>query len=297
MPIWMILTLCAAVAQTTRFALQKRLAGGRLSPAGATFARFLFAAPLAVGAAAAGLAGQGLALPPLPAAFWGFVLLGGVAQIVATELTVALFAMRNFTVGVAFTKTEVVQAALFSLIVLGEKVSAGGVVAIAAGLAGMLVLARPPEPGAPLLNRAAAYGLAAGALFGVAAVGFRGATQALPPLPFVLTALVTLAAATCLQTALMAVWLRLRAPGQVGRTLRAWRATLPVGLTGALGSFFWFAAFALQNAAYVRALGQIEIVFTLAASTLIFGETLRGRELAGVALVVASVLILVLSLG
>ncbi|MBC7142520.1 MAG: EamA family transporter, partial [Rhodobacteraceae bacterium] len=64
-----------------------------------------------------------------------------------------------------------------------------------------------------------------------------------------------------------------------------------------LGSLGWFAAFSLQNAAYVRALGQVEIVFTLIASALVFRERLTGREGLGIALVVASVVLIVLSFG
>jgi drug/metabolite transporter (DMT)-like permease len=126
-------------------------------------------------------------------------------------------------------------------------------------------------------------------------VRLRGATLALEPAPFLLRALVALAVATTAQTVIMAVCLQVREPGQVARVLTGWRRTLPVGLTGMLGSLGWFAAFSLQNAAYVRALGQVEIVFTLLASVLIFGERLGRREALGIGLVVGSVLIVVLA--
>ncbi len=74
----------------------------------------------------------------------------------------------------------------------------------------------------------------------------------------------------------------------------AWRKTVWVGVTGVLGSAGWFAAFALQNAALVRAVGQVEIVFTLMVSALVFKERLSGRELLGIALVVASLVMIVL---
>ncbi len=51
-----------------------------------------------------------------------------------------------------------------------------------------------------------------------------------------------------------------------------------------IGSFCWFTAFTLQNAAYVNALGQIELIFSLAASALFFRERIAARELAGMAL-------------
>ena len=44
--LWIIATLCAATFQTIRFTLQKILADGNLSPLGATYSRFIFAAPL-----------------------------------------------------------------------------------------------------------------------------------------------------------------------------------------------------------------------------------------------------------
>lgn len=294
---WIAFTLCAAVLQTLRFVLQKRLSVTGLSTAGATFARFLFAAPLACGAALTLMLGAGESLPPLPVRFFTWVLAGGIAQILATDLTVRLFQMRNFVVGVAFTKTETVQVALFSVWVLGETVATVALLAMLLGLIGILVLSRPPEAGAPLFGRSAVFGLMAGGLFALAAIGYRGATVSLEPAPFLLRALVALAAATTAQTLIMALWLWLREPGEIGRVTIGWRKTLPVGVAGMLGSLGWFAAFSLQNAAYVRAVGQVEIVFTLLASRLIFGERMGWREAIGTVLVILSVLILTLEVG
>lgn len=297
MSLWVLFTLFAAATQTLRFVLQKRLKGAGLSTGGATFARFLFAAPIATAAALVALALSDWALPPLGIGFAGFVLIGALGQIVATFLTVALFSLRNFAVGIAFTKTETVQVAAFSALLLSETVSLAGWVAIAIGLAGVLTLSRTPEPGARRFGRAALYGVLAGALFGLSAIGYRGATLALAPLPFLGRAVVALAAATILQSVVMGLWLRWREPGEVGRVARHWRQTLPVGVTGVLGSFGWFTAFSLQNAAYVRALGQVEIVFTLLASALFFRERLALREGLGIALVVGSVVLIVLGFG
>ena len=289
MSLWIVATVMAAAAQTTRFVLQKRLGQAGLSATGATFARFVYAAPLALIAALATRAVLDVPLPAMGLRFWGFIAAGGLAQILATELTVRLFALRNFAVGVAFTKTEIVLVALFSALVLGEVPSGLGMVAIVVGFLGVVAMAR----GGPVTGQAALMGLAAGALFGVAATGYRGAALALEPAPFFLRATVALAAATALQTAAMAVWLGWRDSAAFARVLRGWRATAPVGITGMLGSLGWFTAFSLQSAAYVRALGQVELLFTLAASVAIFRERLRARELAGIALIGVSVVMLV----
>lgn len=297
MELWVAFTLLAAAAQTLRFALQKALGAGPLSPGGATFARFLYAAPLAAVSAGLALAWTGTALPPISPRFLGLVMAGGLAQIVATELTVRLFGLRSFASGIAFTKTETIQIALVSTLVLGEAVSSLGFLAIAIGFAGVIGLSRVKPGGQGGALRPIVYGLVAGGLFAIAALAYRGATLALEPAPFLLRALVALAAATAWQTLAMILWLSIREPGEIRRVLRGWRRTAPVGILGLLGSLGWFAAFALQNAAYVRALGQIEVVFTVLASTLYFRERLGPREIVAILLITLSVLLLVLGAG
>ncbi len=293
MSLWIWVTLFAGVVQTLRFMLQKRLKGIGLSTGGATFSRFLFGAPLAALGAVLVVQSTGETVPPLTLAFFAYAVAGGAAQVVATFLTVALFSLRNFAVGVAFTKTETVQVALFSWLVLGEAVGLWAMVAIGVGVIGVVLLVRGAA-GTRFDRRAALYGIAAGALFGVSAIGYRGATGELMPMGFVARALVALSLVTLMQSIGMAIYLRLRERGELGRVLGAWRKTVWVGVTGVLGSAGWFAAFALQNAALVRAVGQVEIVFTLMVSALVFKERLSGRELLGIALVVASLVMIVL---
>lgn len=291
--LWIWITLGAAVLQTLRFMLQKRLAGGGLSTGGATFSRFLFGAPIALVTAALTLAATGPV--PLPGArFWLFVALGGAAQVVATFLTVALFQLRNFAVGVAFTKTETVQVAAFSALILGEAVAGPGWAGIALGFLGVLLLSRAPR-GEAFSWRPMLYGVLAGGLFGLSSIFYRGATLELMPAGFFARASVTLACVTSVQALGMALYLRQAEPGELGRVLAAWRRTIWVGIAGVAGSAGWFSAFALQNAAYVRALGQVEIVFTLLVSALVFRERLSLREGAGIALVVASLVVIVLT--
>ena len=56
----------------------------------------------------------------------------------------------------------------------------------------------------------------------------------------------------------------------------------------------WFSAFALQNAAYVRALGQVELLFTFAASVFVFREKVAKSEVIGVILIVAAILLILI---
>jgi len=299
MSLWIPITLFAAFMQNLRFMLQKHLKDTRLSTGGATFSRFVFAVPFAL-ALVLILTASGLRALPAPSlGFFLYASVGGIAQILATLCVVALFSLRNFTVGITLKKTETVQTAIISLIVLGDAVSGWGVGAIAIGLVGVVLVSDPPGTGARLplrarlFNRASGLGLLSGALFGVAATGYRGASLALGNGDFVIRAAVTLAYVTLFQTLLMGMWLRFSNPGQIGAVLRSWRMTGLVGLTGVLGSLGWFMAFTLENAAYVKALGQVELVFTFLASIFVFHEKSSRRELGGIALVMASILLLV----
>lgn len=298
MELWIPITLMAATAQTARFVLQKRLKGTGLSTGGATFARFVYSAPLAVLAALAYSRSSGQVWPDLPLGFWVYALAGGTAQILATMCVVALFSHRHFAVGITFKKTEVLMSVLVGLIVLGEGVSWLGLGAILVGLAGVLLLSDPPGGAGTWLrriaNRAVGLGLASGVMFAISGVGYRGASLSLTTGDSFQRALVTLACVTTFQLISMALWLAWRERGEIARVLAAWRVAGLVGLTSLVGSACWFTAFTLQTVAYVNALGQIEVILSLLAGALIFGERISAREWQGVLLVGVSVVALVL---
>ncbi|MEW9919420.1 EamA family transporter [Marimonas sp. MJW-29] len=296
--LWIIVTIAAAAFQTVRFMLQKHLATATLSAGGATFSRFLYSLPFILILVALYVGSVGAGLPVLGPGFWGFGLLGASAQILATVCVVLLFKQRNFAVGITFKKTEVIQTVLVGWVLLGEGVSGLGFAAIGLGIVGLLLLSGGPETKgfrlADMTNRAAGLGIASGILFAFSAVSYRGATFAVLTDDPLMRAGVTLAAVVTMQMAIMLVWLRWREPGEIGRVWGARRVAIWIGLTSMGGSLCWFTAFALQNAAYVKALGQVELVLSVMASTLFFRERISAREWAGMAVLVGSILMLVL---
>ncbi|CUH39698.1 EamA-like transporter family protein [Jannaschia seosinensis] len=296
MSLWILATLFAATIQALRFLLQKRLAVGGLSPTAATFARFVYAPP----AIAAGLGlwlWSGGVLPEIRSGFWPFALSGAMSQILATICIVALFAHRSFAVGIAFSKVTVLLTVLTGFVVLGETVTRPALAAMAVGMGGVLILSVPAAGGWQVFNRAAALGLGAAAFFAVSAVGYRGASLAVASDAPLLRAAVTLGLVTLVQTAVLGIWLGLRDPAGLLAVFARWRVTLAVGATSLLGSLGWFTAYTLQNAAYVNAVGQVELIFSILISWLILGERQSPREWAGIALIGASVAVLVILRG
>lgn len=294
---WIALSIAAAAFQTLRFMLQKHLSMGALSAGGATLARFVYAAPFVAMLAAGYLTSTGAGWPGYSPLFWVYAIAGGLAQILATWAVVALFAERNFAVGIAFKKTEVVQTAIVGFVVLGDRLSLAGLGAILLGLAGVLLLSQTPGREGRWWRRigarAAILGLVSGAFFAVSAVGYRGATLEIASDDPFLRAALALAVVTTMQAAGLALWLGWREPGQVARVAAAWRTAVWMGLAGMGGSLCWFTAFTLQNAALVFAVGQVEVIFSLLAAWLVFGERLNAREGWGIALVTLSVMAVV----
>ncbi|MXW85059.1 MAG: DMT family transporter, partial [Boseongicola sp. SB0667_bin_21] len=203
--------------------------------------------------------------------------------------TVSLFSMRAFAVGITFKKTEVMLTALAGFVILGDMISGPGAAAIAFGFVGVLLLSDPPEGGS-IFNKAAGIGILSGILFALSAVTYRGATLALSSGDPVLTGGVTLAVVVLWQTLALGVWLWLKEPGQIVATLAAWRQTSIVSVFSLVGSWSWFAAFSLMNAAYVFAVGQIELILSILIGALWFRETLRPRELLGIGVLATSIL-------
>ena len=145
-------------------------------------------------------------------------------------------------------------------------VSAIGVFALSIGQARISMAAL----GDSLAQKSTLIGRVRAAFVGGSVVFFRGASLSLEHDDFVMSASYTLTVSLVIRTLLMGAWLLVKETGELSRVIRAWRWAGAVGVTGLLASVGWFTAFTIQNASYVRALGQIELIFTFIVATLFF---------------------------
>ena len=285
---WILATLIAAAAQTGRNAAQRRLTA-ELGTMGATAVRFLFGLPFAA-LFLAGLAALG-DLPAPDATALGWAVLGAVAQIAATALMLVTMKTRGFGVTTALIKTEPVTLALIGALLLAEPLGPARMTAIATATLGVVLMS-----GADWRKggwRAAGLGILAGGLFGLSAIGFRGAILALPFGDSITRAATILTLSLALQSALMLVWLGLADRPALAGILRHWRSSLGAGALGAFASLFWFIGFALTAAANVRTLALVEVVMAQLVSGRIFREGASPRQIAGMGLIVAGVAALI----
>jgi drug/metabolite transporter (DMT)-like permease len=300
---WVAIVFWAALAQTARNAAQRSLVA-QAGTLGATLARFLYGLPFAAAWVATlhALPATRAAMPAFGGGYFFWLAIGATGQLAATAFLLAAMKQRNFVVGVAYSKTDALQVALFGALFLHEL--PGWVTLLAMGLAtaGVVMLSLPHKPGALAADakawtgRAAWFGLASGAGFAFSAVGYRGAALELPGVSPWMAGAWGVLLAQALQTLVLGGWLAVKSPQSLRATATAWRVSVAAGAAGALASIGWFTAFALTSAANVRTLGMVEVVFSYLVSRKLMREQLTRAETAGLLLVVAGIAALCLQL-
>ena len=300
MPLWLALTLFAAFAQNLRSSVQKHLKG-RMGTGAVTWVRFGFGWPFALLYLTVIVTATGQAIPQPPPSLVAWAVVGALTQIGAQALLIALFSLRNFAAGSAYARVEPVFAALLAPALLGDAIGAGVAFGIGVSVTGVVLISlgddlSPLGIARALGTRAAVMGLGSALLFGLSAVSFRGAALSLGPVDggadAMLRGAMVNSFAIVMQTVLVGAWLSLRTPGEWRNIRAAWRPSLLVGWAGATASLGWFSAFALQQAAVIKAVAQVELVFAILTSWLVFRERVRPVEVAGAALIGAGVVLL-----
>jgi len=300
MEFWILITLIAATTQTLRSAGQKKMKGV-MGDFGASYIRFSYALPFAALWLWVWMYSTGQSLPQTTASFWIWVSIGGLMQVIFTVLLITLFNHRNFAAGTAFSKTEVLQAAIFEALIIGEIVSIQVGLAIAIGVLAILMLSFHKSSAglsglwSSLRSTQSLLGLAAGAFLGLSTVSFRAATDSLATGDIVLRASMSAATSTFLQTLVMGALMALMARRELVLSFTHWRSAWPVGLFGAVTTACWFTAFSLENVASVRAVGQVELLITLGFSILVFKEKTSRIELLSIGLLALSILLVLLN--
>src|ERR1700746_887046 len=291
--LWIPFTLVAAAGQVARNAMQRSLTGP-LGTWGATNIRFLFGFPFSLLFFAVVLTFTGDRAPWPSSAFWPWLLLGALSQIIATGMMLVAMNDRSFVVTTAYLKTEAIQTAVFGFVFLGDQLTTLKVVAILIATIGVVITSLRPSGEKRFAElRPTVVGLVAAAAFALSAIGYRGAIITVSGVTFVTAASYTLVWGLFVQTLVLTIYLLWRAPDILKKILSLWKPSMLAGFTGAFSSQFWFLAFALTAAANVRTLARIEVLFAQAVAYYSFKQPVSPRELSGIALIVIGVALLV----
>lgn len=282
--IWVAATLIAATAQTARNATQAGLTRD-IGTVGATAVRFVFGFPFAVLALTTAAAFTPIPKPDMTVLGWAA--LGALAQIAATALMLLTMRRQGFGIATALMKTEPVTLALIGAVLLAEPLGPARLGAI--GLATLGVILASGAGWGRVAWGPVATGILSGTLFGLSAIGFRGAILALPEGGYLVRAVTVLTITLGLQATVMMLWLVLRDRRALAGIGAQWRVSLGAGALGAFASLFWFIGFALTPAANVRTLALVEVVMAQVLSGRVFRQSVRPRQLVGMGLILAGV--------
>lgn len=285
--LWIFATLAATTAQTGRNALQRHLTpvAGTL---GATYARFLFGLPFAAGFLAMLRLVSGHPLPMPHGTSLIFMTAGGMTQILATALMLLAMKQKSFVITIAYTKTEPVLVALFSLIFLGQRLSPGLAAAIGMATSGVVLMSWP-KTRTEASFAPALLGVTSAAFFALSAILFQQGILRLGATTPFMAAATGLALALALQSLMILLWSSFRDRASLNRLARSWRLAMVAGFLGALASLFWFFGFALTSATNVRTLAMIEVIFAQIISRRLFQQGLSKREGLGVTLLLVGI--------
>lgn len=293
MELWIYFTLLAAMMQAVRTAGQKQLTQ-HLNSMATTGVRYIYALPFAWLYLWWMSSYRQVPLPTLNAEFLTFGLTACVMQIIGTLSLVAAFKYRNFAVSTSLAKTEAIQVAVLGTLLFSTILTPLGWFSVVIGVVGVLLLSKVKMSFRDIFqNKGSVFGLGAGLGLALTTLLIRESSLALAT-DLLLSAAVTLVFMVTIQSFISMIYIFFQDKSQFLIMLAQWRLCLFVGVTSVLGSIGWFTGASLQNAAYVKALGQVEFFITLFITLRIFKEKISITEYLGMAMIILSVVILLL---
>ena len=164
---WVIITAIASLSQTLRSVFQKNIIEdvGVLVSA---YSRFVFALPFVALLAGLFLGSQEIVLiKTISSKAWFFLITASICQIVFTIILIKLFTLRSFAIGVAFSKTEVIQTTILEVIIIGFILTSQVFLSIIVGFIGMLFMSKQKLLGKLSYNNLFLKQVTLGVLFGI----------------------------------------------------------------------------------------------------------------------------------
>ena len=139
---WVVITVIASLSQTLRSVFQKNIIEdvGILASA---YSRFIFALTFVALLAVSFLGAQEIVLlKTISLKAWFFLIAASICQILFSIILIKLFTLRSFAIGVAFSKTEVIQTTLLEIIIIGFILTSHVFLSIIIGFIGMLFMSK-----------------------------------------------------------------------------------------------------------------------------------------------------------
>lgn len=292
---WIFYTIAAVIFQTFRNLEQKSL-NKKLDALTVSWSRFILPLPFAIAAAI-------YSFSSVSNQFILYCFITAMAQVAGNVCLLQTF-KKNFSIGIAFYKTEVLQALVIGLIFFNDHVSVLEIIAIITTTIGAILMSglmlNDDKKLAQSINgKSAIYGLLCGLFFSISAFSLKIASQNISTIGYsqIGAPMMVLMWVLCFQNLLFVVIKffqnRLRQDLKSLFSAENKYAFLRTTILSFLGSAGWFIAYAIGKVVYVKAVGQIELVLAIIISHFVLKERLKPVEFSGVMLTACGILWLI----
>ena len=293
---WIGFTLLAAFSQAIRNLLQSKLTD-RFDATAVTLSRFTYSAPMAIVYLLIMQQQEGIALEVvLPGNVSNealvYCVLAALAQISGTVCLVNMFREKNYLVGAGLAKSEALLTGLLGMLIFSATLSVIGWLGVLVGTVAVLLLSGITRAKITSL-KVVLLGLSCGGSFALTSL-FSKEASSLVGIAFPVNAALVLCYVLCIQTFTVFLWSAIVSPNSLRMLRRAPMTVFLTSLTGFVASIGWFSAVALQEAAYVRTLGQVEVLISVVFSIVLLKQLPNRVEIAGLVLIVISSILVLL---
>ena len=293
---WIATSILGAFFQNARSSVQKKL-NSEMSLMASTYVRFSFALPIIFIVFYLYFGNYDYFLKAIQNNhFILYVILGSIFQITFTFLFLYLFKFTNFLIGTALSKTEVIQIAFFEFIILKDYLNLYAVLGIIISTFGVIIFSTKDLKNIlkGFFSKSTIVGIFCGTLLALSIVFFRGSMQFIDFTNKNFDkALITLLAATFVQTTLITIYLLTFEIKQFQKIRSNMKLSFLAGLFGFSATVFWFYSFSLVQAAFVRTVGQIELLFSYISSRFMFKEKVRVIEIVGIFIFISGLILVI----
>jgi len=293
---WIVTSVMGAFFQNARSSIQKKL-NTEMSLMASTYVRFAFSLPILFVIFLTYFGNFNYFIISVQDSnFITYVILASVLQISFTLLFLYLLKFTNFLVGTALSKTEVIQIAFFEFIILKDYLNFYALLGIMISTIGVIIFSTKDLKNIinSFFSKSTVVGLLCGTLLALSVVFYRGSMEFLEFTNKNFDrALLTLFAATIIQTSLITLYLLLFEISEFKKIKSNIKLSSLAGFFGFSATISWFYSFSLVQAALVRAVGQIELLFSYISSRFMFKEKIRYIEIFGIIIFIFGLILVI----
>ena len=294
---WIFLTISAIFFQIIRNLEQKKLHKD-LDVFTTSWSRFILPFPFAIIAVVSTFQSYNFE-------FFHYILINALFQILGNIFLIKTIQTKNFGVGIAFSKTEIIQALILGFLLYNFRFNFNEILAIFIAFIGIILLAKIDFKNfkdftKSLKNIASLYGILCGFCFGITSYNIQFASNYLVSDGFssikasTLVLLYTIFFQNIFFIILKSFQKRLFSDVKKLFLIDNYRKFLITSLSSFVGSICWYGAYSVGNVIHVKTVGQLEIIASMLVSKFHFKEKNTIKENLGIIFIIIAILLIIL---